>query len=93
MAIRNTARSLAQSLVDQELTSLQSQAIQAGGQLYISGQIPADATGNLIEGSIADKTKACCEALKNILEDAGSGIDRVVKVCMHCSFDHRARHS
>nr|OQO27873.1 hypothetical protein B0A51_05186 [Rachicladosporium sp. CCFEE 5018] len=55
------------------------QAIAAAGQIFVSGQIPADAQGNLVEGSIADKTKACCEALKNILEDAGSGIHRVVK--------------
>lgn len=61
----------------------QSQAIQANGQIYVSGQIPADASGNLVEGSIADKTKACCEALKNILEDAGSGIHRTIKVAPH----------
>lgn len=46
----------------------------------MSGQIPADAAGTLVEGSIADKTKVCCEGLKNILQDAGSGIERVVKV-------------
>lgn len=60
--------------------NLQSQAIQAAGQIWVSGQIPADAQGNLIGGSIADQTKACCEALKNILEDAGSDITRTVKV-------------
>ncbi|KAK5678121.1 Protein hmf1 [Elasticomyces elasticus] len=43
-------------------------------------QIPADGEGKLTEGSIADKTKACCEGLKNILEEAGSSIGRVVKV-------------
>jgi hypothetical protein len=59
---------------------LKSQAIQAAGQIWVSGQIPADAQGNLVGGSIADQTKACCEALKNILEDAGSGIERTVKV-------------
>jgi protein pelota len=46
----------------------------------VSGQIPADAAGNLIEGSIADKTEACIEGLKNILEAAGSSLERVVKV-------------
>lgn len=58
----------------------QSQAIEAAGQIWVSGQIPADAQGNLVGGSIADQTKACCEALKNILEDAGSNINRTVKV-------------
>lgn len=46
----------------------------------MSGQIPADAAGNLVEGSIADKTTACCESLKAILEAAGSSLDRVIKV-------------
>lgn len=53
----------------------------------MSGQIPADASGKLIEGSIADKTKACCESLKGILEDAGSGLHRVIKVSkLLCAF-------
>ena len=58
----------------------QSQAIVAGPHIFVSGQLPAAASGNLVEGSIADKTTACCENLKNILEDAGSSLSRVVKV-------------
>jgi 2-iminobutanoate/2-iminopropanoate deaminase len=42
--------------------------------------LPADARGNLIEGSIAEKTRACLEALNAILTEAGSGLDRIVKV-------------
>ncbi|KAK4901303.1 hypothetical protein LTR27_001861 [Elasticomyces elasticus] len=57
-----------------------SQAIKAGPHIFVSGQIPANGEGKLTEGSIADKTKACCEGLKNILEEAGSSIGRVVKV-------------
>ncbi|KAK4983826.1 hypothetical protein LTR50_006994 [Elasticomyces elasticus] len=56
-----------------------SQAIQAGPHIFCSGQIPADSSGNLIDGSIADKTAACCESIKAILEAAGSSLDRVVK--------------
>ncbi|KAJ9625542.1 hypothetical protein H2203_004299 [Taxawa tesnikishii (nom. ined.)] len=56
-----------------------SQAIKAGGQIYVSGQIPADAQGNLTEGSIADKTKVSCEGAKAILEEAGSSLEKVVK--------------
>lgn len=52
----------------------------AGPQIYVSGQIPADKEGKLIEGSIADKTKACCENIIAILTEAGSDISRVVKV-------------
>nr|POF17493.1 rutc family protein [Quercus suber] len=57
-----------------------SQAVRAGPHIFVSGQIPADAAGTLVEGSIADKTKVCCEGLKSILEDSGSGIEKVVKV-------------
>lgn len=57
-----------------------SQAVRVGEQIFVSGQIPADAAGNLVEGSIADKTTACCEGMKNILEDAGSAITKTIKV-------------
>ncbi|USP76219.1 hypothetical protein yc1106_03493 [Curvularia clavata] len=57
-----------------------SQAIIAGPSIFVSGQIPADTKGNLIEGSIADKTKMCCENIKGILTEAGVGLDKVVKV-------------
>jgi reactive intermediate/imine deaminase len=69
--------------IHQALTHpLQTQAIiaPAGSQIFVSGQIPADKNGNLIEGSIADKTKACCENIVAILTEAGSDISRVVKV-------------
>ncbi|KAF2481185.1 Endoribonuclease L-PSP/chorismate mutase-like protein [Neohortaea acidophila] len=56
-----------------------SQAMIAGPHIFVSGQIPADASGKLVEGSIADKTKASCESVKAILEAAGSSIDRVIK--------------
>ncbi|KAF1351206.1 YjgF/Yer057p/UK114 family [Delphinella strobiligena] len=56
-----------------------SQAIKVGGQIFVSGQIPADKNGNLVEGSIADKTKASCEGMKAILEEAGSSLSKVVK--------------
>ncbi|KAK8205573.1 hypothetical protein M8818_004946 [Zalaria obscura] len=57
-----------------------SQAIKVNGVIYCSGQIPADAQGNLVEGSIADKTRASCEGLKNVIEAAGSSLEKVVKV-------------
>jgi reactive intermediate/imine deaminase len=62
------------------LTYPQTQAIIAGPNIFVSGQIPADTKGNLIEGSIADKTSMCCENIKGILAEAGVGMDRVVKV-------------
>lgn len=56
-----------------------SQAIRAGGTIFVAGQIPADTSGTLVEGSITDKTRQCCENLKAILEEAGSGLEKVVR--------------
>ncbi|GIZ42024.1 hypothetical protein CKM354_000530400 [Cercospora kikuchii] len=54
--------------------------LNAGGLIFVSGQIPAKADGTLVTGSIADQTTACIEGLKNILEAAGSSIAKVTKV-------------
>ena len=58
----------------------QSQAIRANGQIFVSGQIPADSSANLIEGNIGEKTQACCDNIKAILTAAGSSVDKIVKV-------------
>lgn len=58
---------------------MQTQAIKAGGVIYCSGQIPANEKGELIEGSIADKTRCCAQNIKAILEEAGSSLDKIVK--------------
>ncbi|MCJ1304400.1 hypothetical protein MMC08_007212 [Hypocenomyce scalaris] len=57
-----------------------SQAIRTPTTIYCSGQIPADPTGALVTGSIADKTRRCISNLAAVLAAAGSGLDRVVKV-------------
>jgi len=57
-----------------------SQAIKMPTAIYCSGQIPADAAGTPVEGSIAEKTAQCIRKLQAILEAAGSGLDKVVKV-------------
>ncbi len=46
----------------------------------MSGQLPADSTGKLIEGSIGEKTRACCANVKAILEAGGSEMGKVVRV-------------
>lgn len=58
-----------------------SQAIKTGNMLFISGQLPMDAaTGQLIEGSIADKTKKALENVGAILKEAGMDFENLVKV-------------
>ncbi|OTB08809.1 hypothetical protein M426DRAFT_316834 [Hypoxylon sp. CI-4A] len=57
-----------------------SHAIKTPTAIYCSGQIPCDASGNLIEGTIGEKTAACINNLKAVLTAAGSSIEKVVKV-------------
>ena len=56
-----------------------SQAIEANGTLYISGQIPVDpATGN-IPATISEQTERCLNNIGAILNEAGYTFDDVVK--------------
>ena len=57
-----------------------SQAIRAGNLLFVSGQIPLDAsTGEQIRSGIADETKKVLENLRAILEAAGGSLNDIVK--------------
>ena len=57
-----------------------SQAIDCGSLLITSGQIPLDpATGNLVEGGIAEQTRQSLNNVKAILEAAGLTMDNVAK--------------
>ena len=57
-----------------------SQAIEANGTLYVSGQIPIDpATGEVVTGGIEPQAKQVMQSLKAILEEAGYTFDQVVK--------------
>ena len=56
------------------------QANAAGDFIFTSGQIPLDpATGKLVEGEIEEQTRQVFANLKAILEEAGSGLDKVIK--------------
>jgi 2-iminobutanoate/2-iminopropanoate deaminase len=57
-----------------------SQAIVAGGVVYCAGQIPLDpATGNIVNGGIAQQTEQVLKNLRAVLKAAGSDLDRAVK--------------
>ncbi len=57
-----------------------SQAVCAGGFVYVSGQIPLDpATGEFAGPDIRTQTRQSLKNIAAILAAAGSGMDRVVK--------------
>jgi len=57
-----------------------SQGIRANGFVFASGQIGLDpATGDFVKGGIAEQSRQVLLNVKNVLEAAGSGLDKVVK--------------
>ena len=58
-----------------------SQGIRAGGLVFCAGQAALDpGTGRLVAGGIREQTRQVFRNLQSVLEAAGSGLDRVVKV-------------
>ena len=57
-----------------------SQAIEANGILFLSGQIPVDpATGEFVPGGISEQTTQSFENIKHILQEAGLTTANIVK--------------
>jgi 2-iminobutanoate/2-iminopropanoate deaminase len=57
-----------------------SQAIKAGGLVFVSGQIAIDPeTQQVVAGDVKAQTERVCENLKAILEAAGTDLESVVK--------------
>ncbi len=57
-----------------------SQAIEANGTIYVSGQLPINpATGEFAEGGIRELTAQSLTNIKNILAEAGLTMANVVK--------------
>ncbi|MCK4890381.1 MAG: RidA family protein [Candidatus Aminicenantes bacterium] len=58
-----------------------SQAVSINGFLFLSGQIGIDpAIGKVVEGGVSEQTKQIFSNIKNVLAEAGSTLDDVVKV-------------
>jgi 2-iminobutanoate/2-iminopropanoate deaminase len=56
-----------------------SQAIQAGGFVFVSGQLGLKPEDGEISGSIEEQTQQVFANLGAILEEAGTGLERLVK--------------
>ena len=58
-----------------------SQAIEANGTIYVSGQLPINpVTGEFAEGDIKDKARQSLNNIKAILAEAGMSMQNVAKV-------------
>ena len=63
-----------------------SQAIEVNGFVFASGQIPIDpATGEFVEGGIQEQTRQALTNASNILKQAGTDLDHVVKTTVFLS--------
>jgi 2-iminobutanoate/2-iminopropanoate deaminase len=56
-----------------------SHGVEANGFLFTAGQVPMTPDGDLVEGSVAEKTHRIMRNLEAILAEADSGLDDVVK--------------
>lgn len=56
-----------------------SPAVRAGDFVYVSGQVPADANGEIVAGGIEAQTRQVMENLRAVLALAGATFDDVCK--------------
>lgn len=57
-----------------------SAARRAGDFIFVSGQLPFDAGGRIVDGDIIAQTRQCLRNLESILAAEGAGLRDVVKV-------------
>jgi len=61
-----------------------SQAVKAGGFVFVSGQIPLDPeTGQLIDGDIVAQTERVLKNVQAVLEAAGASMTDVVRATIY----------
>jgi len=61
-----------------------SQGTRAGGFLFTAGQVGFDpATGELVDGDVADQTRQVMRNIEAILQAAGIGLAQVVKTTVY----------
>ncbi len=57
-----------------------SPAVIHGNTIYVSGQLPIDATGQVQSGSIEDQVNLCMRNLENVLMAANSDLRHTLKI-------------
>ena len=60
-----------------------SPAVKVNGIIYTSGQVPISLDGTILERDIKVQTRQVLSNLRTLLEDAESGMEKVVKVSVY----------
>lgn len=60
-----------------------SPAIEVNGIIYTSGQVPISLDGTMLERDIKVQTRQVLSNLRTLLEDANSGLEKVIKVSIY----------
>ena len=59
-----------------------SRAIRVGGFLFLSGQVPMSAEGEVVHGDIRVQTEAALARIGETLAECGASFDQVVKLSL-----------
>ena len=59
--------------------------MRAGNLLFISGQLPLDKSGNVVNGSVAEEAKQALENIRAIVEAAEGTIADIVQCTIYIS--------
>ena len=60
-----------------------SPAVKVNGMIYTSAQVPVTLDGTMVERDIKVQTRQVLSNLRTLLEDAESGMEKVVKVSVY----------
>ncbi|MDY6775438.1 MAG: RidA family protein [Halobacteria archaeon] len=63
-----------------EAVGAYSQATVANGFVFTAGQIPLTPEGEAVDGDVGEQTRQCLDNIQAVLEEAGAGLEDVVKV-------------
>ena len=66
-------------VIEKSLPVPLSQAIRAGDFVFVSGTVPFDDKGDVVEGGVEEQTRVVLRNIETLLKKAGSGLDEVVK--------------
>lgn len=58
-------------------------AVKAGGFVFCSGQIPLDASGQLVGSGVEQQTEQVMKNIQAVLTEAGVGFNQVVKTTIY----------